>query len=147
MKWLSAAIFTCVTLVSVDASSEPIKPMPPDLRKAADCMYDILKKEPGFEKAKLGLVNSEGFWVPYLQYLSPADGRGRRITVSFEAEVPCTALHRSFNCCMDKGRYCFVAILGGLFAPPDTGPPDGDTQVVIKKWNAQCNVAADAEFV
>jgi len=109
-------------------------------------MYNILKKEPGFDNAKLGVYQSDGSSLPYVQYLSPADRQGRRITVSFGAEVACTSAKRSHNCCSDKSRSCFFAVLNGIFAPPDPGPPDGDVQVITKKWNAQCNVAAFAVF-
>jgi hypothetical protein len=110
-------------------------------------MYDILKKEPGFDNAKLGVFESDGFSLPYLQYLSPADKQGRRITVSFGAQVACTTVKRSYNCCTDKGRFCFLALLNGIFAAPEPGPPDGDVQVIAEKWNAQCNVVALALFV
>ncbi|GAA0560796.1 hypothetical protein GCM10008942_06520 [Rhizomicrobium electricum] len=110
-------------------------------------MYNILKKEPGFENAKLGVYESDGFSLPYLQYLSPPDSRGRRITVSFRAEVDCAVVKRNYNCCLEKSRFCFVAILNGIFAPPDPGPPGGDVEVIAKKWNAQCNVIAFGVFV
>ncbi len=126
MTRLSAAILIAATLISANALSAPVKTVPPDLQKAADCMYGVLKKEPGFEKAKLGVYESEGFVLPYIQYLSPADKLGRRITVSFGAEVSCATLNRSYNCCADKDRYCFLALLNGLSSTTDPGPPDGD---------------------
>lgn len=146
MKQLSAAIMVAAALVSTNAFSASVKGMPPDLQKAADCMYGILKKEPGFEKTKLGMYESEGFLLPYIQYLSPPDGLGRRITVTFGAEASCTALNRSYNCCMEKDRYCFTALLNGLSSTSDPGPPDGDANVLIRKWNAACNVSATAIF-
>jgi|WetSurMetagenome_2_1015567.scaffolds.fasta_scaffold167656_2 hypothetical protein len=146
MKWLSAVVITAI-LGSASAFAAPAKAVPPDLQKAADCMYDILKKEPGFAKAKLGVFESDGYSLPYLQYLSPADKQGRRITVSFGAQVACTTVKRSYNCCTDKGRFCFLALLSGIFAAPELGPPGGDVQVIAEKWNAQCNVVAMAIFV
>ena len=107
---------------------------------------DILKKEPGFDNAKLGVFESDGFSLPYLQYRSPPDRQGRRITVSFGAELDCTTVKRSYNCCVDKSRPCFVALLQGLFAPPNSGPPDGDVHVIVEKWNTQCKVFATAIF-
>jgi len=145
MKWLSAVVITAI-LGSANAFAAPAKAAPADLRKSTDCMYDILKKEPGFDNAKFGVFESDGFSLPYLQYLSPADKQGRRITVRFGAEMDCTTVKRTYNCCVDKSRPCFVALLSGLFAPPDLGPPDGDVQVIVEKWNAQCNVFALAIF-
>jgi len=141
MKWLCAVLFSALLATGI-ASAAPAQPVSPELQKAADCMFSILKNEPGFENAKLGVYESDGFSLPYLQYLSPLDSRGRRITVSFGAEVNCAAVKRSYNCCPEKIRFCFVAVLNGIFAPPDPGPPDGDVEVIAKKWNAQCNVNA-----
>ena len=117
MKWPEAVLITAVLCIA-NAYAATAKAVPSYLQKAADCMYDILKKEPGFDNAKLGVFESDGFSLPYLQYRSPPDRQGRRITVSFGAELDCTTVKRSYNCCVDKSRPCFVALLQGLFAPP-----------------------------
>ena len=56
MSWLRAAVVIAATLISSSALSASANSMPRGLQKAADCMYGILKKEPGFEKAKLGVA-------------------------------------------------------------------------------------------
>ena len=144
---LPSVLMVSAVLGSVSAVAAPTHAMPTNLQKAADCMYNILKREPGFKDAKLGSYEGDGFSLPYLQYLSPPDGLGRRITVRFGAEVNCTAVKRTYNCCTDKSHICFLAVLNGLFAPSDSGPPDGDAQAIADKWNAECDVDALAIFV
>jgi hypothetical protein len=146
MKCLGLAIVIAASLTSANAAPAPVKNMPPGLQKAADCMYGVVKNEPGFGQAKLGTFENEGLVLPYVQYLAPTDRRGGRITVSFAAEAPCAAVHRGYNCCPEN-NYCFWTRLGGLFATTEPGPPDGGTGVLIPKWKARCGVDANALFV
>ena len=148
MKWFGVAIMIAAMLISANAFAASPNPTPPGLQKAADCMYDVLKKEPGFEEATIGHFESDDFVLPYVGYLSPPDKLGRRIKVGFAAQLPCKTVHLGYNCCADEDHPCFWAELNGLIDPryAFARPPDGDIGVVIKDWNARCGVDADATF-
>ena len=100
----------------------------PLLEKTAACMFEVLKTMPEVREPKLGVTTSDGWTHPFLEYRA-AEALSEVYPIRFNAKKT------------DGGGYWFLAVKSGL------GVPEFHvTDVVIKKWKAQCSADANVLF-
>jgi hypothetical protein len=102
--------------------------VPPALNKTAQCMFEVLKGMPDVIEPKLGVITSEGWTHPFLEYRA-AEALSKFDAIRFNAQKS------------DRDGFWFLAVKSGLGAPELHV-----TQAVIQKWKLQCSVDANVLF-
>jgi hypothetical protein len=118
-----AATFELLSLANAQSNE-----VPPALRKSAECMFTVLQGMPDVSEPKLGIVTSEGWAHPFLEYRAD-EGPGKSSLIRFNAKKP------------DGGGFWFLAVKSGLGAPELHV-----TVAVVQKWKLQCGVDANVIF-
>ncbi|HEY7976925.1 MAG TPA: hypothetical protein VID67_01935 [Rhizomicrobium sp.] len=109
---------------------------PRTLEKQSDCMLRVVRSTPGIDRGKLGVMRWDGKPRPYVEFRGKIV-RGFRPIIRFVGSPPDDS---------SSSEYSFEAMLGGIFVPPDKGPPDYGASRVADGWNARCGVHADILF-
>jgi hypothetical protein len=114
----------------------------PALIRTERCMLNVLKTTPGVTEEKLGMSNlgtmtDEHGWIhPYLEYRASEKARWTRPT-RFDLVKPQDAI---------RGPYDFESMFPGVFSVEEKGPDTHVTDVVVRKWKAQCGVHVSILF-
>jgi hypothetical protein len=102
--------------------------VPPALTKTAECMFEVLKGMPDVSEPKLGVITSEGWTHPFLEYRA-AEALSKFNPIRFNAKKA------------DRGGFWFLAVKSGFGAPELHV-----TEAVMQKWKLQCGVDANVLF-
>lgn len=131
-------VFVSVLTVSTTStvSAAQLK-FPPSLIKPTQCMLRVLRNTPGVDRAATGVNDLDG--RPYIEFRYKTM-HGYRPTISFEAI-------KSSSPKSDSSEYYFQAAFGGLFGPPDKGPPVYGADEIEQRWKIKCGVNAYILFV
>jgi hypothetical protein len=105
-----------------------------DPNKTTDCMIGVLKSVEGVTDPKVRYVMSAGEGpLPYIEYTFPSRHTHDPTTIVFSPRGGANG---------DPSQPSFGTTLGGMFAPPDTGPDDYGTKSITKLWKERCSVDA-----
>lgn len=113
----------CVSYVSVGQAAD----VPAPLERTAECMVKVLEATPGVSGPRLGVVTSEGWAHPFVEYRAD-EALSRDRPIRFEARK-------------DQDGYEFLAVKSGLGAPELHV-----TEAVMRTWEAQCHAHANIFF-
>ncbi len=113
----------CVSYVSVGQAADVSEP----LQRTAECMVKVLEATPGVSGPRLGVVTSEGWAHPFVEYRAD-EALSRDRLIRFEARK-------------DQDGWEFLAVKSGLGAPELHV-----TEAVMRTWEAQCHVRANILF-
>jgi hypothetical protein len=113
----------CVSYVSVGQAAD----VPAPLERTAECMVKVLAATPGVSGPRLGVVTSEGWAHPFVEYRAD-EALSRDRPIRFEARK-------------SQDGYQFWAVKSGLGAPELHV-----TDAVMRTWKAQCHVYANVFF-
>lgn len=125
--------FPACIAVAVGVSSSTwaaVHDVPPPFRRDVQCMVAVLQKTPDVDQVEAGVLNSDGWVHPFVQYRNSRGG-----TVRFIAQKPLDS----------KSTIYFIAFLNGL-VPHGMKPPDFGVGEVIRRWHLQCGVSANGLY-
>jgi len=112
------------------------------VKQATACMLKVLKTVPGVSNPRQGIT------VGIPGQVLPAPGRIPRPYVEYEAAEMAhwTAPTRFIFESASKNEIYFQTMLPGMVSSPTSMPDTHITDVVTKKWKAQCGVQAGILF-
>ena len=113
----------CVSYASVGQATD----VPAPLERKAECMVKVLEATPGVIGPRLGVVTSEGWAHPFVEYRAD-EALSRDRPIRFEARK-------------DQDGWEFLAVKSGLGAPELHV-----TEAVMRTWEAQCHAHANIFF-
>ncbi len=113
----------CVSYVSVGQAAD----VPAPLERTAECMVQVLEATPGVSSPRLGVVTSEGWAHPFVEFRAD-EALARDRPIRFEARK-------------DQDGYEFMAVKSGLGAPELHV-----TEAVMRTWEVQCHAHANIFF-
>jgi hypothetical protein len=126
VTYLVVALCTCV-LPAYTYGQTPVES--PRLKQATECMLKILKAVHDVRDPKVGT----GIATPYVEYRAAENARWRNSPTRFVLQPA------------NKGVIFFQAMLPGMTTVSSL-PDTHITNIVIKKWKAQCGVQAAILF-
>ena len=106
---------------------------PRSLAKQSNCMLLVVQNTPGVDRGRLGVMRWNGQFRPYVEF------RGM-VVRSFRPTIRFVGTPRDDSM---SPEYSFEAMLGGIYVPPDKGPPDYGASRVADAWYTKCGVHAD----
>jgi hypothetical protein len=127
------------------------------MRKTAQCMFEVLKRDPRVDHVRLGLTNDQDGVEPFLEYRA-APEQGHRATIRFVVQIgardgeyvddPTTETIRFVRKrpAPDDDNFSFITVLDGMSAEGGPGPSDWGTEAMAKKWKRECGASAGALF-
>ena len=125
-----------VALAISSSSYAGIDDVPSPFREDVQCMVKVLRETPRVDQVEAGVVNSDGWAHPFVQYRYQEQD-AREGTVRFIAKKSNDSQQAIY----------FVAALNGLSTPGGPPPPTLGVGEIVRRWELQCRVRATAVFV
>jgi hypothetical protein len=127
----------CLVALAISASASTIEEVSQDLRKASECMVNVLNTIPNVENAHIEISTKDYSYPPMkswphpvVEYSYPDRAEHEKIEIHFEAMRG------------DDPPY-FQATMGGLFdGSKYAGPDMFGSEIIIPKWKEECHIRA-----